>query len=79
MFSKYQKVGIIKVNPCDTACAETFFALLKKGLIYRRSFINKKETTQIVNWYISSFYSENRAHSKNGYLSPINSSVENQG
>lgn len=32
--------------------------------------MNKKETTKVVNWYISSFYNENRRHSKNGYLSP---------
>lgn len=59
-----------KGNPYDNACAETFFATLKKELIYRRSFMNKKETTKVVNWYISSFYNENRRHSKNGYLSP---------
>lgn len=59
-----------KGNPYDNACAETFFATLKKELIYRRSFMNKKETIKVVNWYISSFYNEYRRHSKNGYLSP---------
>jgi len=47
-----------KGNPYDNACAETFFATLKKELIYRRSFMNKKEITKVVNWYISSFYND---------------------
>lgn len=59
-----------KGNPFDNACAETFFATIKKELIYRRVFMNRKETIKVVNWYISSFYNENRRHSKNGYLSP---------
>lgn len=59
-----------KGSPFDNACAETFFATIKKELIYRRDFMTKKETIKLVNWYISSFYNENRRHSKNGYLSP---------
>lgn len=58
-----------KGDPFDNA-AETFFATIKKELIYRRNFMRKKETIKVVNWYISSFYNENRRHSKNGYLSP---------
>lgn len=59
-----------KGNPFDNACAETFFATIKKELIYRRNFMNKKEIISMINWYISSFYNEKRRHSKNGYLSP---------
>jgi len=59
-----------KGNPYDNACAETFFATIKKELIYRRDFMKKKEAIRVVNWYISSFYNENRRHSKNDYLSP---------
>lgn len=59
-----------KGNPYDNACAESFFATIKKELIYRRDFMNKKDSTQVINWYISAFYNEKRRHSKNGYLSP---------
>jgi len=59
-----------KGNPFDNACAETFFATLKKELIYRRDFMKKRDAIRVVNWYISSFYNETRRHSKNDYLSP---------
>lgn len=59
-----------KGNPFDNACAETFFATIKKELIYRRSFMKRTETISLINWYISSFYNERRRHSTNGYLSP---------
>jgi len=51
----------------DNACAETFFATLKKVLIYHRYFMNKKEDPKIVNWYIYSLYNENKRCSKNSY------------
>lgn len=57
-------------NPYDNACAETFFATLKKEFAYRRQFKTKEEAKEGVHWYISQFYNERRRHSKNGYLSP---------
>ena len=59
-----------KGNPFDNACAESFFATLKKELIYRRGFMKRRNAITLINWYISSFYNEKRRHSKNGYLSP---------
>lgn len=59
-----------KGNPFDNACVESFFATLKKELIYRRTFKTKREVIQAINWYISAFYNEKRRHSKNDYLSP---------
>jgi len=59
-----------KGNPYDNACAETFFATLKKEYIYRRTFSTRDEVIKGINWYISSFYNERRRHSHNDYLSP---------
>lgn len=57
-------------NPYDNACAETFFATLKKELIYRRDFPKRAEVVAAVNWYIGCFYNEKRRHSHNDQLSP---------
>lgn len=57
-------------NPYDNACSESFFASLKKELVYRRQFKTKAEGIQTINWYISAFYNEKRRHSSNNYLSP---------
>lgn len=59
-----------KGNPYDNACAESFFATLKKEFIYRREFNTRDEVIKGINWYISSFYNEKRRHSNNNYLSP---------
>lgn len=59
-----------KGNPYDNACAESFFATLKKELIYRRNFEKRKHIIQAINWFIVSFYNEKRRHSNNNYLSP---------
>ena len=59
-----------KGNPFDNACAESFFATLKKELIYRRGFMKRDQATSVINWYISAFYNERRRHSSNGFLSP---------
>lgn len=59
-----------KGNPYDNACAETFFATIKKELVYRRKYKKKAEAISSINWYIVSFYNEKRRHSHNNYLSP---------
>nr|WP_245741916.1 IS3 family transposase [Pisciglobus halotolerans] len=72
---KLEEIGALgsmsrKGNPYDNACIESFFATLKKELVYRRKFLTREEAVQTVNWYISVFYNEKRRHSKNNYLSP---------
>lgn len=57
-------------NPYDNACMESFFATLKKELIYRRKYKTKTEAIKSINWFIASFYNSYRRHSKNIYLSP---------
>lgn len=53
-------------NPYDNACAESFFATLKKEFTHRRKFKTRTEAIQAINWYIDVFYNERRRH----YLSP---------
>lgn len=56
--------------PYDNAPSESFFATLKKELVYRRDFKTHKEAIASVIWYISAFYNKRRRHSHNHYLSP---------
>jgi putative transposase len=54
----------------DNAVAESFFATLKKELIRRRSWPNRRELQSAVFDYIETFYNRERRHSTLGYLSP---------
>lgn len=59
------------VGDCDdNAVAETFFATLKKELIYRRSWPTRQELCSEVFEYIEGFYNPRRRHSTLGMLSP---------
>ena len=55
----------------DNAVAETFFATLKKELVYRRSWSTRAELREEVFDYIEIFYNATRRHSTLGMLSPI--------
>jgi putative transposase len=58
------------VGDCyDNAVAETFFATLKKELVYRRSWPTRQELCSEVFEYIEGFYNLGRRHST-GMLSP---------
>lgn len=54
----------------DNSVAETFFATLKKELIYRRSWQTRNEIRTEVFEYIESFYNRKRRHSYLGWLTP---------
>ena len=59
------------VGDCyDNAVAETFFATLKKELVYRRSWPTRRELRSEVFEYIEGFYNTRRRHSTLGMLSP---------
>ena len=59
------------VGDCyDNAVAETFFATLKKELVYRRSWPTRQELCSEVFEYIEGFYNRRRRHSTLGMLSP---------
>jgi putative transposase len=55
----------------DNAVAESFFATLKKKLVNRRSWPNRRELTGEVFEYIEAFYNRIRRHSTLGMLSPL--------
>jgi putative transposase len=54
----------------DNAVAESFFATLKKELVRRRTWPNRRELQSAVFDYIEAFYNRERRHSTLGYLSP---------
>ena len=55
----------------DNAVAETFFATLKKELVYRRAWPTRRELLGEIFEYIEVFYNRQRRHSTLGLLSPI--------
>ncbi|MDZ7834896.1 MAG: IS3 family transposase [Alkalibacterium sp.] len=67
-----------KGTPYDNATSESFFATLKKELIYRRDFSTRKEAIEAVTWYIAAFYNKRRRHSHNNYLSPEKFEIQEQ-
>ena len=54
----------------DNSVAETFFATLKKELVYRRSWQTRNEIRIEVFEYIEGFYNRRRRHSYLGWLAP---------
>jgi putative transposase len=54
----------------DNAVAESFFATLKKELVRRRFWPNRRELQSAVLDYIETFHNRERRHSTLGYLSP---------
>lgn len=57
--------------PYDNSCVESFFASLKKGRIYRRSYGTMEEIRADMFQYIELFYNRKRLHSTLGYMSPV--------
>ena len=60
-----------KGNCWDNAVAESFFATIKKELIYQTHFKTRREAANAIFEYIEVFYNRVRKHSKLGYTSPI--------
>lgn len=54
----------------DNACAESFFATLKRELIRGRYFNSARAARSEIFRYIEGFYNKKRMHSFIGYLSP---------
>lgn len=57
-------------NCHDNAVAESFFNLLKRERIRRRTYRTREEARQDVFDYIEMFYNPMRKHARNGMLSP---------
>lgn len=57
-------------NCWDNAPMESFFATLKKELVYQRRYATRSAARQSVFEYIEVFYNRERRHSALGYVSP---------
>lgn len=55
----------------DNACAESFFATIKRELVYRHHLLELAEARADIHLYIEVFYNRKRRHSSNGYLCPM--------
>lgn len=58
-------------NCYDNAMAESFFATLKKGHLFRERFQTKEEARRKLFEYLEIFYNRVRRHSSLGYKSPV--------
>lgn len=54
----------------DNAVAESFFATLKKDLVFRADFLSRSQARSEVFEYIEVFYNRQRRHSHLGYATP---------
>ena len=57
-------------NCWDNACAESFFALLKKEWTRRLGLLTRKEMTEEIHFYITQYYHKVRRHTALGGLTP---------
>jgi transposase InsO family protein len=55
----------------DNAMAESFFAALKNGLVYRVVFPTREKVRLAIAEYIEVFYNRHRLHSGLGYKAPL--------
>ncbi len=60
-----------KGNCWDNAFAESFFATIKKELIYRNHYKTKEEAKKSIFEYIEVWYNRKRIHSSIGYMTPV--------
>jgi putative transposase len=58
-------------NCHDNACAESFFSLLKKERVRRRTYPNRETAKSDVFNHIELFYNPTRRHGNNGDLAPM--------
>jgi putative transposase len=65
-------------NCHDNAVAESFFQLLKRERIRRRTYLTREAARQDVFDYIEMFYNPKRKHSNNGMLSPVDFEIRQQ-
>ena len=65
-------------NCHDNAVAESFFQLLKRERIRRRTYPTRDAARQDVFDYIEMFYNPKRKHTNNGMLSPVDFEIRQQ-
>jgi putative transposase len=54
----------------DNAVVESFFATLKKDLVYRTNWLDQQQAALAISEYIQVFYNRRRRHSTLDYMSP---------
>ena len=65
-------------NYHDNAVAESFFQLLKRQRIRRRTYLTRDAARQDVFDYIDMFCNPTRKHTNNGMLSPVDYEIKQQ-
>lgn len=60
-----------KANCWDNAAAESFFALLKRALVFHCQYQTRAQARQSIFDYIERFYNRKRIHSSLGYRTPF--------
>lgn len=60
-----------KENCYDNAFAESFFATLKKELVYRNEFKTRVEAKKAIFEFIEVWYNRKRIHTSIGFMTPI--------
>lgn len=65
-------------NCHDNAVAESFFQLLKRKRIRRRTYQTREEGRQDIFEYIEMFYNPKCKHTNNGMLSPVDFEARQQ-
>jgi len=65
-------------NCHDNAVAESFFQLLKRERIRRRTYPTRDDARRDVFEYIELFYNPKRKHTNNGMLSPVDFEIRQQ-
>ena len=63
-------------NCHDDAVAESFFQLLKRERVRRRTYVTRDAARQDVFDYIEMFYNPTRKHTNNGMLPPVDYETE---
>lgn len=73
ILAKYKAVCSMsrKGNCWDNAPAESFFAILKKGLVFHHQYQTRAQARQTIFDYIERFYNRKRIHSSLGYRTPL--------
>jgi putative transposase len=67
-----------KGNCYDNAMVETVFKTIKSELIWRTSFVSRRQADNAIGQYIDGFYNPRRRHSSLGYKTPLRFEAETE-
>ncbi|MDF2632675.1 MAG: family transposase [Caproiciproducens sp.] len=66
-----------KGNPYDNAVMESFYRTLKRELVQDVDYDNPEQARMDIFKYIETYYNTKRIHSTLGWLSPVQSELQN--